>query len=237
MIYILYKGNLWKLLMFLILLNFIIMVSPLSIQASQKDLTPEDLFTNHVLANNVEAAKTMLEANPGISRYCTVQTDEGEYSLINYAIYSGWSKMVSFLAQGPHSDHDPFHLDEDCHPMAPLHLAIVCMSNEEPGSDNQETCLNIIKILLDAKANPNLHIKPADKRDSDKWATPLCVAVGFNLPGVVRLLLKKGAMIEQANSIGRTPMQIAENKRPEVADILRQRIIEKWEKTKEEQLS
>jgi ankyrin repeat protein len=131
-------------------------------------------------SGDVESAKILVEAGANVN-----DTDAWGVSAVTLAAHSGFADVVEYL------------LDKKANPsfmfagMSALHNAIMRRSER------------MVKALLDHGANPNDQLRTwtANRRSADDWsfppalvgASPLWLAAGLGEPGIVRMLLEKGA--------------------------------------------
>jgi ankyrin repeat protein len=122
---------------------------------------------------------------------------------LNGAVFHGHWRLVQFLIE---SGADVNHALPDTGE-TPLHAAL-CKSGREAFD-------TIVKILLDAGADPNARTKPNIETGSfmrdcrTKGETALHRAAAFGSERVIELLIKKGAVIDARDAHGDTPLSWA----------------------------
>ncbi len=119
---------------------------------------------------------------------------------LNGAVFHGHTQLVQFLIDSGADVNQPLPDTGE----TPLHAAL-CKSGRAEFDD-------ILKILLDAGANPNVATKPdvetgAFMRDvRTKGETPLHRAAAFGSEKAIALLREKGAIIDARDANGDTPL-------------------------------
>jgi len=119
---------------------------------------------------------------------------------LNGAVFHGRTQLVQFLIDSGADVNHPLRDTGE----TPLHGAL-CKSGRAEFDD-------ILKILLDAGANPNVATKPdvetgAFMRDvRTKGETPLHRAAAFGSEKAIALLREKGAIIDARDAHGDTPL-------------------------------
>jgi ankyrin repeat protein len=122
---------------------------------------------------------------------------------LNGAVFHGHTQLVQFLIE---SGADVNHRLPDTGE-TPLHAAM-CKTGRAEFDD-------ILKLLLDAGANPNVATKPAVETGAfmrdvrTKGETPLHRAAAFGSETAITLLREKGAIIDARDVNGDTPLSWA----------------------------
>jgi len=119
---------------------------------------------------------------------------------LNGAVFHGHTQLVEFLIDSGADVNHPLPDTGE----TPLHAAL-CKTGRSEFDD-------IIKVLLDAGANPNVATKPDVEtggfmRDvRTKGETPLHRAAAFGSERAITLLREKGAIIDARDANGDTPL-------------------------------
>jgi len=119
---------------------------------------------------------------------------------LNGAVFHGHTQLVEFLIDSGADVNYPLPDTGE----TPLHAAL-CKTGRSEFDD-------ILKVLLDAGANPNVATKPdvetgAFMRDvRTKGETPLHRAAAFGSEKAIALLREKGAIIDARDANGDTPL-------------------------------
>jgi ankyrin repeat protein len=122
---------------------------------------------------------------------------------LNGAVFHGHTQLVQFLIESGADVNHPLPDTGE----TPLHAAL-CKTGRPEFDD-------ILKLLLDAGANPNVTTKPdvetgAFMRDvRTKGETPLHRAAAFGSEKAITLLREKGALVDARDANGDTPLSWA----------------------------
>lgn len=122
---------------------------------------------------------------------------------LNGAVFHGHTQLVQFLIESGADVNHPLPDTGE----TPLHAAL-CKTGRPEFDD-------ILKLLLDAGANPNVATKPdvetgAFMRDvRTKGETPLHRAAAFGSERAITLLRERGALIDARDANGDTPLSWA----------------------------
>jgi ankyrin repeat protein len=115
--------------------------------------------------------------------------------MLDIALQNGQVKTVEFLLKNGANPNQP-----DSNGETPL----MCVIGQARNEVTVETKAQLLRILLEAGADPNL-------RSSNGFWTPLIQAVDFGQIDAAKILLSRGASVSETNSEGSTPLHFAEN--------------------------
>ena len=147
---------------------------------------------DYVRVSNIEKIEQLLDENP------TFDPNSLGYEVFDLATQNGDIEMMNFLLD---------IIDPNVRGIAGetiLHKCIMMFAYEHSFDNPKQTIENIIKLLLEKGANPNIR--------NGVGNTPLHLASMKNFPPIVKLLLEKGGDKSIQNTRGQTAKDIAINK-------------------------
>ena len=161
-------------------------------------------LTNALISNDTDFIQRYLDAGGDVNKPIRYQHyDVVEAPMLDIAIRNGHTNLVDLLLR---KGADPNQ--KDLHGETPLLWVLGRTVLSVP----PETRATILKMLLHAKADPNLGDGPPLL-----W-TPLCAAAMYGKHDMAKILLASGASVNETNGYGDTAMYFADDR--EMAQLL-----------------